>query len=107
MGSASIYDAGLHAMCAAPAFSKPKDRPVSVSVGDRLYVFDASRAENFFEALVCEGGGGPPAGIDRLPTPPYRPAHIGAYAVVGGSEIWVSTEQDGGTYSFDTGGGGA
>ncbi|RCV43651.1 hypothetical protein SETIT_9G310800v2 [Setaria italica] len=87
-GRASIYDAGLHAMCTVPSFSKPKDRPIS-SIASRL-------------SYVCEHGG---VGwhCRSLPTPPYHPAHIQAYTVVGGSELWVSTEEDEGTYSFDTG----
>ncbi|KAK8445382.1 hypothetical protein SEVIR_9G316801v4 [Setaria viridis] len=53
-------------------------------------------------SYVCEHGG---VGwhCRSLPTPPYHPAHIQAYTVVGGSELWVSTEEDEGTYSFDTG----
>lgn len=42
-----------------------------------------------------------------LPPPPYvcapghRPSDIGSYTVVGGSNVWISTEGVG-TYSFNT-----
>ncbi|CAL4937793.1 unnamed protein product [Urochloa decumbens] len=113
MGHAAIYDAGMNALRTAPTLSRPKYSPISVAVGHKLYVLDSSRRvvgagekEHCFEALVYErsgpdGGGYYDWRYHSLPTPPYRPGDIDAYAVVGGSDVWVSAEDEG-TYSFDT-----
>lgn len=110
MGQTSIYDAGLNALRTAPTLSRPKYSPISVAVGQRLYVLDSSRRvvgasdkEHCFEALVYgpDGGGYDDWRYSSLPSPPYRPGDIDAYAVVGGSDVWVSSEDES-TYSFDT-----
>uniref|UniRef100_A0A0E0JVB1 F-box associated domain-containing protein n=1 Tax=Oryza punctata TaxID=4537 RepID=A0A0E0JVB1_ORYPU len=118
-GHAAIYDPAAHAMRTAPPFTKPKDNPVSVAVGDNaLYVLDTSTRPHdpCFEALVYERDGlrTGPWNLDcyddwRCHTLPPRPfpgdfvstVAVSAYTVVGGSDIWMSTK-DGGTYSFDT-----
>jgi len=51
-GRASIYDAGLHALCTTPALSKPKHRPLHVIVGDRLYVLDSTRLKMMLSVRV-------------------------------------------------------
>uniref|UniRef100_A0A0D9YM32 F-box associated domain-containing protein n=1 Tax=Oryza glumipatula TaxID=40148 RepID=A0A0D9YM32_9ORYZ len=116
-GRAAIYDAAAHATRTAPAFTRPKNDPVSVAVGDdALYVLDTSARpeEPCFEALVYDRGG-LRTGTWRtdyyddwrchpLPPRPFPGAYldaVGAYTVVGGSDIWMSTK-DGCTYSFDT-----
>ncbi|XP_062184608.1 uncharacterized protein LOC133888402 [Phragmites australis] len=115
-GRASVYHAGLHALRTAPTLTRPKHRPVSVAVGDSsLYVLDSTsrtpggpKEEHCFEALVYERGRlyndvfwEHDWCCHSLPTPPYRPSAIHAYTVFGGSDLWVSTEDEG-TYSFDT-----
>ncbi|KAG2554565.1 hypothetical protein PVAP13_9KG602200 [Panicum virgatum] len=70
-----------------------KYSPISVTVGQRLYVLDSSRR--------VVGAGYDDWRYSYLPSPPYRPGDIDAYAVVGGSDVWVSSEDEG-TYSFDT-----
>ncbi|GJN18399.1 hypothetical protein PR202_gb05558 [Eleusine coracana subsp. coracana] len=89
-GRAAFYDAGLRA--------RPRHT-------------QAPAQEHSFEALVYERGQGRPGdGVlwyddwrcHPLPTPPYLPADIDAYAVVGGSELLVSPGNEQGTYSFDT-----
>jgi hypothetical protein len=69
----------------------------------------AGEEEHCFEALAYEHV----RSADRewyddwrchpLQPPPYRPADIRAHAVIHGSELWVSTEEEDGTYSFDVG----
>ncbi|KAF8717540.1 hypothetical protein HU200_025797 [Digitaria exilis] len=107
MGHAAIYDAGMNALRTAPPLSRPKYSPISVAVGHKHYVLDCSGdKDNCFEALVYEGGE-TSCGVyhdwryHSLPSTPYRPGDIDAYAVVGGSDVWVSTEAEG-TYSFNT-----
>uniref|UniRef100_A0A0E0CFB1 Uncharacterized protein n=1 Tax=Oryza meridionalis TaxID=40149 RepID=A0A0E0CFB1_9ORYZ len=116
-GRAAIYAATAHATRTAPAFTKPKNDPVSVAVGnDALYVLDTSARpeEPCFEALIYDRGG-LRTGTWRtdyydnwrchpLPPRPFPGAYldaVGAYTVVGGSDIWMSTKDDC-TYSFDT-----
>ncbi|KAG2554564.1 uncharacterized protein LOC120647214 [Panicum virgatum] len=115
-GRASIYDAGLHALCTTPALSKPKHRPLHVAIGDRLYVLDStqndvvSESEPSFEVIAYESVRAPDGfqyndwHCHSLPMPPCRPTNISSYAVVGNSDIWVSADDEG-TYSFDTSGG--
>uniref|UniRef100_A0A0E0JVC3 Uncharacterized protein n=1 Tax=Oryza punctata TaxID=4537 RepID=A0A0E0JVC3_ORYPU len=122
-GRATIYDPLSNAVRAAPALTKPKELcSVSVAVGDNLYILDpTSSREHSFEALIYKPGGKTDdygGRFDRfndwhcrsLPPPPYEPyscsfdgayCAVGAYAVVGGSDIWVSTN-GAGTFSFDT-----
>ncbi|KAL6638524.1 hypothetical protein ACP70R_023635 [Stipagrostis hirtigluma subsp. patula] len=113
-GRASIYDDGRHALRTAPALSGAKHSPVSIAVGDsRLYVLDSDHngaKELCFEALVYESVCGPDGTLfndwrrHSLPAPPCQPADVSACAVVGGgSDLWVSVEEQG-TYSFDTAG---
>ncbi|RCV43602.1 hypothetical protein SETIT_9G307200v2 [Setaria italica] len=115
-GRTTIYHVGLRAVSAAPALSgEARDSPVSIAVGDSIYILDAARKEHHLEALVYERGRGRGRWRGRLydddwccqsvPAPPYRPANIGACAVVGGSHLWVSAGDEG-TYSLDTAQGG-
>ncbi|CAL4978493.1 unnamed protein product [Urochloa decumbens] len=100
--------------------------PVSLAVGDALYVMERTPNPDKrcgFETLVYGSEPKPMDEDDDLgPTysedfndwhwrclqpppyvlePDYEPTHISAYTVVGGSNIWISTPGIG-TYSFDT-----
>ncbi|TVU05581.1 hypothetical protein EJB05_48749, partial [Eragrostis curvula] len=106
-GRSTIYDGGLDEVRAGPTLTKIPNYcfPVSVAVGDDLYVLNGGHShDNYFEALVHEeehDGQSEDWRCQPLPTPPYLAHEIDAYAVVGGSELWVSAKDEG-TFSFDT-----
>ncbi|XP_052144664.1 uncharacterized protein LOC127763904 [Oryza glaberrima] len=113
--SAAIYDAATHALLAETTPLKPKYWPVSVPVGDDIYLFDLyprvpCGGRHCFEAVtaVVDSSSSSSSYCSRaLPPPPflfapgYSPKPIESYTVVGGSEVWISTARAG-TYAFDT-----
>uniref|UniRef100_A0A0E0JVE2 DUF295 domain-containing protein n=1 Tax=Oryza punctata TaxID=4537 RepID=A0A0E0JVE2_ORYPU len=116
-----LYKCGAHAVRLLPGMRAPKRSPIAFNVGDGVYVMEAAPpvspqmrgTEHCFEALVHGLPQGSATAIEdwhwrSLPAPPYvldpgddGPASVAAHAVVGDSEIWVSTERHG-TFSFDT-----
>uniref|UniRef100_A0A0A9CCG1 Uncharacterized protein n=1 Tax=Arundo donax TaxID=35708 RepID=A0A0A9CCG1_ARUDO len=116
-GFTVMYDLDKRTLHCPLSLNEPKQHgPISLAVGDALYVMDRSPLPDSrcgFEALVYdpEQAKVTPDTQEwqwhRLPPPPYvlAPGHIPTpitgYTVVGGSSIWVSTPGIG-TYSFDT-----
>ncbi|KAK3155576.1 hypothetical protein QOZ80_2BG0205010 [Eleusine coracana subsp. coracana] len=112
-------DMAYHAVSTLPALHAPKISPVSIPVGDSLYVLKTNPVpgeEHCFEALIH--GRGPESRCrpdwywHSLPPPPYVQApcyevdeesfeDIYGHALVGGVHIWVSTGHAA-TYSFST-----
>jgi hypothetical protein len=108
-----------------PTLHVPKSFPISIPVGDSLYVMNSRLGppeQHTFEALLHGLLPDYPTHgwfWRSLPPPPYvynsdygedeedddgelvQRYEIRAYTVVGDSQIWISTE-DAGTYSFDT-----
>ncbi|KAL6838963.1 hypothetical protein ACP4OV_031190 [Aristida adscensionis] len=117
-GRALLFDTGSLSVRTLCSLAAPKFLPVSVTVGDHdLYILDTilTRDGHCFEGLFFDNGSqGNIAHEDwychPLPLPPYlqayRPgfeediAHITSYALVGGSNIWVSKDTLG-THSYD------
>ena len=116
-------DAASLAVGAMPAAHAPKILPISVPVGDSLYVLQRNLApwdHHCFEALIY--GEGPESRFfpdwywHSLPPPPhvndssydesleedYTPNEIDGHALIGGLHIWVSTTKHAATYSFST-----
>jgi hypothetical protein len=126
-GRTILYDTAVPAVRTMPTLHVPKSFPISIAAGDSLYVMNSRLGplqQHTFEALVhgplpdcCTHGWF----WRSLPPPPYvynpdyseddheyddegdifEPYEIRAYAVVGDSQIWISTAAAG-TYSFDT-----
>ncbi|XP_062221357.1 uncharacterized protein LOC133920795 [Phragmites australis] len=121
-GNTFLYDAAARAVRVLPMPHAPKLSPVSLTVGDGLYLLNGDpgqQEDHPFEALIHCGPSANPID-DRsdekwywrsLPPPPCafdyeddneryrrRGYEIGAYTVVGDSQIWISTE-GGGTFS--------
>lgn len=116
---AIVCDIASHAVSTLPALHAPKFSPVSVPVGDSVYVQKTNPGpdeEHCFEALIH--GRGPESRCrpdlywHSLTPPPYAKARssydedgmfddIFGHALVGGANIWVSTRHAG-TYSFNT-----
>uniref|UniRef100_A0ACD5WSQ3 Uncharacterized protein n=1 Tax=Avena sativa TaxID=4498 RepID=A0ACD5WSQ3_AVESA len=127
-GRTVLYDSAARAIRAMPETTKPSSKTISFTVGDGLYVIalesriGAPLQTHYFQALIY---GRPPGGFEddwywRLLQQPcfdfpdnmqdpsnYRPEEavnpyaISSYALVGDSQVWVST-MAGGTYSYDT-----
>ncbi|TVU48561.1 hypothetical protein EJB05_08202, partial [Eragrostis curvula] len=120
-GRTIAYDPTSGAVGTMPSLHAPKSFPVSLSIGDSLYVINSNPLHaNCFEALIH---GFPPDNMGNedwywhsLPTPSYvyeptgfeededgyqNPHAIRAYTVVGDSRLWYSTIGVG-TYCFET-----
>ncbi|KAF8730161.1 hypothetical protein HU200_017133 [Digitaria exilis] len=139
-GNTLLFDAAARAIRVMPMPHVPKYSPISVTVGDGLYLLDKNPNVLLegqpFEVLVHLPRARPIHSFDddvdmwhwrSLPPPPYAdeyyecrkvgdieeynrrcyewngkdPYLIGAYTVVGDTQIWISTK-GGGTFSFDT-----
>jgi hypothetical protein len=124
-GRAILYDTALPAVRTMPTLHVPKSFPISIPVGNSLYVMNSRLGppeQHTFEALLHGLLPDYPTHgwfWRSLPPPPYvcnsdygedevdddgelvLPYEIRAYTVVGDSQIWICTE-DAGTYSFDT-----
>ncbi|KAK1614378.1 hypothetical protein QYE76_019895 [Lolium multiflorum] len=103
-----IYNVARRAVRGGPMMHAPKDSPVSLAVGDGMFVFERRPASGHrrFEALRYD-----PLREDwfwyGIPMPPYvrdpgyRRSSITALTPAAGGRIWTTTEGVG-TYSFDT-----
>uniref|UniRef100_A0A0E0EID7 Uncharacterized protein n=1 Tax=Oryza meridionalis TaxID=40149 RepID=A0A0E0EID7_9ORYZ len=97
-----LYDPGEHAVRTMPALPYQVRLPTtSVTVGDDLYILDTSRRH------VNDDGGGNDWRCHALPPPPpplshKSDLHVHSYAVVGDTEIWMSSTHGSGIYCFDT-----
>uniref|UniRef100_A0A0D9UY32 Uncharacterized protein n=1 Tax=Leersia perrieri TaxID=77586 RepID=A0A0D9UY32_9ORYZ len=119
-GRTVLYDPDQHAIRTMRSLNEPKTtRPVSVTIGDDLYVLETILPEppdqdGCFECFEWDTA----VGSDRdwhprvLPTPPYEHEPeaddvkypvlgIKSYTVVDGTKIWIS-KADTGTYAYDT-----
>ncbi|BAT03977.1 uncharacterized protein [Oryza sativa Japonica Group] len=106
-----LYDPGEHAVRTMPALPYQVRLPTtSVTVGDDLYILDMPRHEDddddgdgCFYGLIYEDGLNEDWRCRALPPPPppLSDLHVHSYAVVGDTEIWMSTH-GGGIYCFDT-----
>nr|AAM08655.1 Hypothetical protein [Oryza sativa Japonica Group]AAM08884.1 Hypothetical protein [Oryza sativa Japonica Group] len=100
-----------HAVHILPGIHAPKRSPIAFTVGDGLYVMEAASpeplpmcwAEHCFEALIhCLPPAPPPSRTGTgAPSQRRQARRIAAHAVVGDSQIWVSTERHS-MFSFDT-----
>ncbi|KAG2598528.1 uncharacterized protein LOC120709603 [Panicum virgatum] len=123
-GNTLLYDGASRGLRVMPAPHAPKEASVSLAVGDGLYILEenpGTEEDRPFEALIHRGPSDIASSDEKwfwrsLPPPPYcyddyecqkvgsyeRDTYaIGAYTVVGDSQIWISTK-GGGTFSFDT-----
>uniref|UniRef100_A0A0E0L130 Uncharacterized protein n=1 Tax=Oryza punctata TaxID=4537 RepID=A0A0E0L130_ORYPU len=103
-----LYKCGAHIVRLLPGMHVPKRSPITFIVGNNIYVIyimEAAQletlsmhgAEHCFEALVHSF---PLAPLYVLDLGEDGPARVVAHAVVGNSQIWVSTEWHG-MFSFD------
>ena len=131
-GNTFLYDGASRGLRVMPAPHSPKNSSVFLTVGDGLYILEknpgADEEDHSFEALIHHAPSDGSRFTDEnwywrsLPPPPYAyedyecqkvgdyydgrdPYGIRTYAVVGDSQIWIST-RGGGTFSFDTTSGG-
>ncbi|KAF8780226.1 hypothetical protein HU200_001895 [Digitaria exilis] len=112
-GCTFLYDLDQRTVHRQVRLNQPKMwNTISVAAGDALYVMDNEpHPGGCFEALRCEASRElvlvPNWRWHSLPPPPYvlqpgyTPTSIGAYTVVNGCMIWISTPGFG-TYSFNT-----
>ncbi|KAL6606359.1 hypothetical protein ACP70R_042012 [Stipagrostis hirtigluma subsp. patula] len=125
LGRTILYDAATRAVRTMADMEAPKAFPISLAVGDRLYVMSRRpRDPECFEVLVhgfspgsiggkdwhwyslppppfARGQGGPPAIVDDEDDDDEDPCGVGAFTVFDDSHLWYSTRGHG-THCFDT-----
>ncbi|CAN6246305.1 unnamed protein product [Urochloa humidicola] len=113
---ALLYDPESPSIRSLPSLTAPKSSPASLTIGNNLYILDTNIAQNYhrnhcFEGYLYDGDWY----CHSLAQPPYIHAnrnssspisyedvvHVNSYAIVGGSNIWIS-QRTLGTHSFDT-----
>ncbi|CAL5056507.1 unnamed protein product [Urochloa decumbens] len=119
---ACMYEPEMHAVRTLPRFVKPKNWPISIAMGNNLFVLDRAPNGNStrnFEALVYDAPSPHRQGdwdwhaLPSMPPPPCArngnedPTWADSCAAVeGGSHIWISATggdaANAWTYSFDT-----
>ncbi|XP_052142378.1 uncharacterized protein LOC127762066 [Oryza glaberrima] len=97
-----LYDPGEHAVRTMPALPYQVTLPAtSVTVGDDLYILDVDDGGSF-HGLIYEDGLNEDWRCCALPPPALSDFEVDSYAVIGGTDIWLSTHGNGGIYCFDT-----
>ncbi|KAL6838964.1 hypothetical protein ACP4OV_031191 [Aristida adscensionis] len=110
LGRAAFYDPEASSIRILSCLTGPKFAPISLTVGNKLYVLDMNTTalnnhNRSFEELsytkdwFCQPL--PPPYYLQNYVPDFGAADVTSYAVVGGSSIWLSRTNVG-TYSFDT-----